>query len=211
MTRNESAPLSNHVLLRVSPRKASTCAVGDVEGWAETMMIAPFGSYAPAASRRAMRPHRPHSWNPTTISLPRFAFTQLPSHFDWWIYRNQSLFTEHRRYKRQLGSGEVDVPNQQIDLNITVPYIFSARLYPYGETKGDLLIHGTSEVYKLANPFHYLGQIYDTIYVSLCWPFPSLCVLNLVGIHACIYSALIWCTVREGVRQGHWNHPLWLV
>nr|CDJ83750.1 Nidogen and EGF calcium-binding domain containing protein [Haemonchus contortus] len=77
----------------------------------------------------------------------------------------QFPFREHRRYKRQLGSGEVDVPNQQIDLNITVPYIFSARLYPYGETKGDLLIHGTSEVYKLANPFHYLGQIYDTIYI----------------------------------------------
>ncbi|VDL84443.1 unnamed protein product [Nippostrongylus brasiliensis] len=69
-------------------------------------------------------------------------------------------FREHRRYKRQL----VDGLNQQIDLNITVPYIFSARLYPYGETKGDLLIRGRREVYKLANPFHYLGQVYDTIY-----------------------------------------------
>ncbi|WKY01519.1 hypothetical protein Q1695_015487 [Nippostrongylus brasiliensis] len=70
-------------------------------------------------------------------------------------------FREHRRYKRQL----VDGLNQQIDLNITVPYIFSARLYPYGETKGDLLIRGRREVYKLANPFHYLGQVYDTIYI----------------------------------------------
>ncbi|KAK5968516.1 hypothetical protein GCK32_013146 [Trichostrongylus colubriformis] len=79
----------------------------------------------------------------------------------------QFPFKAHQRYKRQLGSGELDVPNQQIDLNITVPYIFSARLYPYGETKGDLVIHGNSEVYKLANPFHYLGQIYETIY-ALC-------------------------------------------
>ncbi|EYC03910.1 hypothetical protein Y032_0091g2492 [Ancylostoma ceylanicum] len=72
-------------------------------------------------------------------------------------------YGEHRRYKRQLGSG--DILNQQIDLNITVPYIFSARLYPYGESKGDLLISGDTEPYRLANPFHYLGQVYDTIFI----------------------------------------------
>ncbi|VDM58889.1 unnamed protein product [Angiostrongylus costaricensis] len=72
------------------------------------------------------------------------------------------FYSDHRRYKRQLSES---FDQQHIDLNITVPYIFSARLYPYGESKGDLIIRRSIEVYKLANPFHYLGQVYDTIYI----------------------------------------------
>ncbi|KJH40786.1 hypothetical protein DICVIV_13250 [Dictyocaulus viviparus] len=79
-----------------------------------------------------------------------------------FITVNGFLYREHGRYKRQL----IDSFDQQhIDLNITVPYIFSARLYPYGEAKGDLIIRRSSDVYKLGNPFHYLGQVYDTIYM----------------------------------------------
>ncbi|EPB80333.1 calcium binding EGF domain protein [Ancylostoma ceylanicum] len=91
-------------------------------------------------------------------------------------------YGEHRRYKRQLGSG--DILNQQIDLNITVPYIFSARLYPYGESKGDLLISGDTEPYRLANPFHYLGQdFFHPIEDLICT------VFMLFYLHSvCVYS-----------------------
>ncbi|KAK6745525.1 hypothetical protein RB195_011945 [Necator americanus] len=77
------------------------------------------------------------------------------------VWSENFRYGAHRRYKRQLG----EISSPQIDLNITVPYIFSARLYPYGEHKGDLLIDAESEPYKLANPFRYLGQVYDTIFI----------------------------------------------
>ncbi|CAD6187998.1 unnamed protein product [Caenorhabditis auriculariae] len=75
-------------------------------------------------------------------------------------------FAGHVRYKRQL----VEEPAQQIDLNITVPYIFSARLYPYGPTRGDISIRGDAEVYKLENPFHFMAGVYDTIYAGPSLP-----------------------------------------
>uniref|UniRef100_A0A1I7XJA3 protein disulfide-isomerase n=1 Tax=Heterorhabditis bacteriophora TaxID=37862 RepID=A0A1I7XJA3_HETBA len=78
------------------------------------------------------------------------------------LHANTFPFQGHSRYKRQLGESS----SHQIDLNITVPYIFSARLYPYGPSRGDLLIHGESEPYQLANPFHFLGQVYNTIYIE---------------------------------------------
>uniref|UniRef100_A0A158P9N2 Nidogen 1a n=1 Tax=Angiostrongylus cantonensis TaxID=6313 RepID=A0A158P9N2_ANGCA len=82
--------------------------------------------------------------------------------FVFFIVDGVFFYSDHRRYKRQLTE---PLDQQHIDLNITVPYIFSARLYPYGESKGDLIIRRPIEVYKLANPFHYLGQVYDTIYI----------------------------------------------
>ncbi|CAI2347390.1 unnamed protein product [Caenorhabditis sp. 36 PRJEB53466] len=68
----------------------------------------------------------------------------------------------HQRYRRQI----LDEPNQQIDLNITVPYIFSARLYTYGASRGDIPVHSRQEVYKLENPVHFMGRVYDTVYIS---------------------------------------------
>uniref|UniRef100_A0A915PK39 EGF-like domain-containing protein n=1 Tax=Setaria digitata TaxID=48799 RepID=A0A915PK39_9BILA len=43
------------------------------------------------------------------------------------------LLSKHYRYKRQFDTSNTP----QIDLNITVPYVFSARLYPFGEARGD--------------------------------------------------------------------------
>lgn len=71
-------------------------------------------------------------------------------------------FSGHQRYRRQI----LDEPNQQIDLNITVPYIFSARLYTYGANRGDISVHGRQEIYKLENPIHFMGNVYDSIYIS---------------------------------------------
>uniref|UniRef100_A0A8R1DQP9 Uncharacterized protein n=1 Tax=Caenorhabditis japonica TaxID=281687 RepID=A0A8R1DQP9_CAEJA len=71
-------------------------------------------------------------------------------------------FTGHPRYRRQI----VDEPNQQIDLNITVPYIFSARLYTYGTNRGDATVRNRREVYELQNPVHFMGNLYDRIYIS---------------------------------------------
>ena len=59
----------------------------------------------------------------------------------------------------------------QIDLNVTVPYIFSARLYPFGEVNGDdelpLLEPNAEKQLRLKFPLKFLEKTYHTIYVSL--------------------------------------------
>lgn len=56
----------------------------------------------------------------------------------------------------------------QIDLNITVPFIFSARLYPYGESKGDKILDPSlnTQAYILKNELTFLEENYTAIYVS---------------------------------------------
>uniref|UniRef100_A0A914S450 Uncharacterized protein n=1 Tax=Parascaris equorum TaxID=6256 RepID=A0A914S450_PAREQ len=72
------------------------------------------------------------------------------------------LVIGHNRYKRQFDASQTP----QIDLNITVPYIFSARLYPYGGARGDKLLSGSSQPLKLSSPVNFLGEKFDTIYVG---------------------------------------------
>ncbi|CAG9531514.1 unnamed protein product [Cercopithifilaria johnstoni] len=65
----------------------------------------------------------------------------------------------HYRYKRQFDASNTP----QIDLNITVPYVFSARLYPFGEAKGDQILTGSSQIIKLSKSFKFLGKEYDAV------------------------------------------------
>lgn len=50
-------------------------------------------------------------------------------------------------------------------MNITVPYIFSARLYPFGEAKGDKILTGSSQIVKLSKTFKFLGKEYDAVII----------------------------------------------
>ncbi|VDK50437.1 unnamed protein product [Anisakis simplex] len=74
----------------------------------------------------------------------------------------ECLSLGHARYRRQ----SLDASHTpQIDLNITVPYIFSARLYPYGKQKGDQLLTGSVQSLKLSAPINFLGQKYEKLYI----------------------------------------------
>ncbi|CAJ0580818.1 unnamed protein product, partial [Mesorhabditis spiculigera] len=73
-----------------------------------------------------------------------------------------ALATHAPRRRRQLGEEPSGPP---IDLNTTVPYIFSARLYPYGLEKGDKILTNSAQAMALMEPFAYLGAVYDTIYI----------------------------------------------
>ncbi|MCP9257598.1 Nidogen-like protein [Dirofilaria immitis] len=68
---------------------------------------------------------------------------------------------KHYRYKRQFDTSNTP----QIDLNITVPYVFSARLYPFGDIKGDQVLTGSSQIVKLSRSFKFLGKEYDAVNV----------------------------------------------
>lgn len=72
-------------------------------------------------------------------------------------------FLEHARYKRQFDTSSAS----QIDLNITVPYIFSARLYPYGPVHGDRIAQLDPQPFYLQAPLFFLDRSYDVIYVIL--------------------------------------------
>uniref|UniRef100_A0A0N5ASL2 Nidogen n=1 Tax=Syphacia muris TaxID=451379 RepID=A0A0N5ASL2_9BILA len=67
----------------------------------------------------------------------------------------------HRRYKRQFDGDSTP----QIDLNVTVPFIFSARLYPYGEARNDRILEGDVQKFELNNSLLFLGQSYNTVYI----------------------------------------------
>uniref|UniRef100_A0A915HS39 Uncharacterized protein n=1 Tax=Romanomermis culicivorax TaxID=13658 RepID=A0A915HS39_ROMCU len=75
-------------------------------------------------------------------------------------------YNYNRRSKRQAGPADnID----QTDVNVTVPFMFSARLYPYGETKHDQLLsdNQTLVVVKLKNASSkILGRTIDTIYIA---------------------------------------------
>ncbi|CAD5220901.1 unnamed protein product [Bursaphelenchus xylophilus] len=53
----------------------------------------------------------------------------------------------------------------QIDLNITVPYIFSARLYPYGQSKGDHITQLDPQPIDLHTPLKLFGRNYETLLI----------------------------------------------
>ncbi|CAB3403508.1 unnamed protein product [Caenorhabditis bovis] len=78
------------------------------------------------------------------------------------VFADEHPFKGHARYRRQI----LDEPGQQIDLNITVPYIFSARLYTYGPNRGDIEMNGRQEIYKLESPVHFMGDVFDSIYIG---------------------------------------------
>ena len=62
---------------------------------------------------------------------------------------------------------------RQLEFNASVPYIFSARLYPFGADRGDLLVQRDIEPYALEHPVNFLGEQHDSIYVSRPPPFCS--------------------------------------
>ncbi len=81
------------------------------------------------------------------------------------------------RVRRQVGFGGSP---QQIDLNITVPFIFSARLYPYGVLKGDAEFSKNAGVQPivLKHDITFFDRSFSTLYVRMSAPFtpsPSLC------------------------------------
>lgn len=56
----------------------------------------------------------------------------------------------------------------EIELNVTVPYIFSARLYPYGESKGDSLLDPSSysQPHVLKTELSYFEEKITALYVG---------------------------------------------
>lgn len=85
------------------------------------------------------------------------------------------------------------MPPTQIDLNITVPFIFSARLYPYGESRGDSVLsaQATTQPIVLRNEIVYLAKNYSIIHVRRAF---------IVCVHAHRFCA----TVRSPFR------PAWM-
>lgn len=81
-------------------------------------------------------------------------------HFLIYFY---NLILEHSRYKRQSSA----LTSSQIDLNTTVPYIFSARLYPYGLKHGDKVSELALQPFRLHTPLYFLERNYDTLFVKL--------------------------------------------
>ncbi|TKR76985.1 hypothetical protein L596_018039 [Steinernema carpocapsae] len=74
----------------------------------------------------------------------------------------QHPFREHQRYKRQFDASHAP----QIDLNITVPYIFSARLYPFGQAREDFVIAGDTQAVRLKTPLKFIGKSYNIIFIK---------------------------------------------
>ncbi|KAI6201251.1 EGF-like domain-containing protein [Aphelenchoides besseyi] len=75
---------------------------------------------------------------------------------------NRTLHANERaRTRRQFDARH----GPHIDLNITVPYIFSARLYPYGLAKGDQLAHMDPQPIDLHSPLKFFGESYQTIFI----------------------------------------------
>jgi len=70
-----------------------------------------------------------------------------------------------KRFRRQLDTAS---GASHLDLNITVPYIFSARLYTYGVDRGDKQIPAgsPSQHLQLQTPLVFLGRQYASLYVS---------------------------------------------
>ncbi|KAI1721512.1 nidogen-like domain-containing protein [Ditylenchus destructor] len=75
--------------------------------------------------------------------------------------RNSERRSQHRRYRRQFDTSNAS----QIDLNITVPYIFQARLYPYGHNQEDQLAQSEVQALALQTPLTFLEKNYETIYI----------------------------------------------
>ncbi|KRZ15399.1 EGF-like domain-containing protein, partial [Trichinella zimbabwensis] len=71
------------------------------------------------------------------------------------------------RRRRQDQSPNLGAP-MHIDLNITVPFIFKPRLYPYGEGTGDNELSSWTSVqgYVLQNEISYWGESFASVYIS---------------------------------------------
>uniref|UniRef100_A0A914XNL7 Uncharacterized protein n=1 Tax=Plectus sambesii TaxID=2011161 RepID=A0A914XNL7_9BILA len=97
------------------------------------------------------------------VTLLIIATALLPSTADPTAHYRYSKdeAARQRLKKRQLGG----TPQTQIDLNITVPFIFSARLYPYGENRGDTLLSKTAEsqAFVLKHELQFMGEKYSAI------------------------------------------------
>ncbi|CEF64491.1 EGF-like calcium-binding domain and Nidogen, extracellular domain-containing protein [Strongyloides ratti] len=72
-------------------------------------------------------------------------------------------YAAHQRYKRTLSSQKRE---SGLDLNVSVPYIFSARLYQYGIEHNDYEMTKNVEDLFLSTPLYLLGIQYDKIYIS---------------------------------------------
>uniref|UniRef100_A0AAF5CYM2 EGF-like domain-containing protein n=1 Tax=Strongyloides stercoralis TaxID=6248 RepID=A0AAF5CYM2_STRER len=72
-------------------------------------------------------------------------------------------YAGHNRYKRTLSSQKGE---SGLDLNVSVPYIFSARLYQYGNEHNDYEMTKNVEDLFLSTPLYLLGIQYDKIYIS---------------------------------------------
>jgi hypothetical protein len=89
-------------------------------------------------------------------------YQQTPNQISSQITKtNKCTFIERTRLRRQFENRN----GPQIDLNITVPYIFSARLYPYGLSKGDQVTHLDPQPVDLHTPLQFLGGLYQTIFI----------------------------------------------
>ncbi|XP_003378491.1 putative calcium binding EGF domain protein [Trichinella spiralis] len=71
------------------------------------------------------------------------------------------------RRRRHDQSPNLGAP-MHIDLNITVPFIFKPRLYPYGEGTGDneLSLWTSVQGYVLQNEISYWGESFASVYIS---------------------------------------------
>ncbi|KAL3100263.1 hypothetical protein niasHT_027727 [Heterodera trifolii] len=74
-----------------------------------------------------------------------------------------------QRIRRQLAEKEFSdqslFQGHQTELNQSVPFIFRARLYPYGTKNGDAIMVGAISEFKLSNPLIFLDQTFDTIWI----------------------------------------------
>ncbi|KAL3085943.1 hypothetical protein niasHS_008985 [Heterodera schachtii] len=74
-----------------------------------------------------------------------------------------------QRNRRQLVEKEFSdqslFQGHQTELNQSVPFIFRARLYPYGTKNGDAIMVGAISEFKLSNPLIFLDQTFDTIWI----------------------------------------------
>uniref|UniRef100_A0AC34RER1 Uncharacterized protein n=1 Tax=Panagrolaimus sp. JU765 TaxID=591449 RepID=A0AC34RER1_9BILA len=75
------------------------------------------------------------------------------------------LIISHKTEANRRRIRQVEKGGPQIDLNITVPYIFSARLYPYGPSKEDKIVQVDPTSYSLKTPLRFLNHVYNSIYV----------------------------------------------
>ncbi|CAD5215006.1 unnamed protein product [Bursaphelenchus okinawaensis] len=79
-----------------------------------------------------------------------------------WLHSASADVSQDRiRQRRQFNNPH----GPQIDLNITVPYIFSARLYPYGQSKGDQVTQLDPQPVDLHTPLKLLGRSYETLLI----------------------------------------------
>uniref|UniRef100_A0A914IFU5 Uncharacterized protein n=1 Tax=Globodera rostochiensis TaxID=31243 RepID=A0A914IFU5_GLORO len=80
------------------------------------------------------------------------------------------LLLRWQRHRRQLAEMELSdqtlFQGRQTMLNQSVPFIFSARLYPYGSKNGDTTLVGASSEFKLSSSeLIFLDQTFDTIWI----------------------------------------------